>query len=81
MAIEGIDVPMLLAELDRRGRNDATAFCAARVIRNLEIQLASVEEELLESEFSRYAHAAEIHRMNDHRRSWETRRAQKAARS
>ena len=79
MAIEGIDVPTLLADLERRGREDAAAFCAARVIRNLEIQIVSLEEELLNSEFRLLAHAVEIDRMTSHRQAFAETRARKAA--
>lgn len=57
------DVGGVLDRLDAQADRNALARDAARVIRRLAEQLSSLDEDLTEAEFSRYAHAVEIDRM------------------
>lgn len=78
--ILGVHVPSLLGQLESRG--DALSLAAARVIREQEIQLSSLDEEVIASEFRIYALAVEIERMSTHRRAVadrEVRRGQRRA--
>lgn len=65
--IQGIHVSTLLECLLARG--DDYSLAAARVIREQEIQLVSLEEEIITSELRVYAQAVEIDRMTTHRRA------------
>ncbi|WP_100962615.1 hypothetical protein [Bosea sp. FBZP-16] len=71
-------VGSVLDRLDARAHEGALFRDAARVIRRLTEQVSTVEAELIEAELSRFAHAVEIDRMNDHRRAFAERRAAKA---
>lgn len=59
---------------------DGLHQAAARRIRRLQEELASVEMERDEAELARRAHAFEISRMNDHRQAFAAKQALKAAR-
>ena len=75
------DIGGVLDRLEAQADHNALARDAAKVIRRLTEQISTVETDLIEAEFSRYAHAAEIDRMNDVRRSWHDNRTKmKAAR-
>lgn len=81
-AVEAVDidrasVAVILQMLETRG--DAVSLAAARIIRSQEVTILSLDNEVVEAEWRVIAHAAEIDRMNDHRRSFDARRAQKAA--
>lgn len=75
--IDRASVAVVLQMLAARG--DALSFAAARIIRSQEVTILSLDNEVVEAEWRVIAHAAEIDRMNDHRRSFDARRAQKAA--
>jgi hypothetical protein len=70
----------ILDRLDAQADRSPLARDAARVIRRLVEQLSTTETDLIEAEFSRYAHAVEIERMKDHRAAFEARRNAKAGR-
>jgi hypothetical protein len=56
-------VASVLDRLDAQARQSPLARDAARVIRLLMEQMSSTEADLIETEFSRYAHAVEIDRL------------------
>jgi hypothetical protein len=53
----------VLDRLDAQAGQSLLARDAARVIRRLLEQMSSTEADLMETEFSRYAHAVEIDRL------------------
>lgn len=70
----------ILDRLDAQADTSPLARDAARVIRRLVEQLSTTETELIDAEFSRYAHAVEIARMSDARTAfWAGRDAAKKA--
>lgn len=76
----GGDVGGTLDRLDAQAGRDPLARDAARLIRRLIEYLSTLDEDLTEAEFSRYAHAVEIARMSDARTAfWAGRDAAKKA--
>lgn len=64
--LDYVPVSAVLAALDHRS-GDAVAKAAARIIRSLEVQILSLEAEIVDAQWAVIAHAAEIQRMADHR--------------
>ncbi len=63
------------------GRSDATSRAAARIIRAKEIQILSLEAEIVDAEWRAIAHAVEIDRIRDASTAfWERRNAKGAKR-
>lgn len=59
-------VATVLAALDQRP-SDPVARAAAGIIRSLEVQILSLDAEIVEAEWRAISHAVEIDRMADHR--------------